>query len=575
MSVHWTDPPDRSQYYTPTASPFVSKLTTLAVRAHEAAPFDVLLSHYMEPYGIAGHLAAQITGVPHVTRMAGSDAGRLWHHPQLTDLYDHVLRSATVFITGGKVAARAQERGVDPARIAQSSGFVVPEELFKPVGPSLDLRALEAEIGPDLRRLLWGGFRYDRPYFGVCGKLGDNKGAFALLAALARLKRARLDVGLVVLGHGRPEIEQRFRDEARRLGVADRIRQLPFLPHWRVPAFLRSCLAVCCLEQDFPIEFHSPIIPREVLLCGTCLVASTEVLRKLPAPERLADGYNCVAIRDVNDIDELAGRLAAIVRDPAPAGAVGARGSAFARDLQKQLPFPRDLEHILTVAAKRRPLPTELRWMPAARRPDKADETADRFPLTRLVAKRLRRANGHSHGDATFTLTRARQVLAQLPGGSRNASLAAAVRTEIAIAGAENGIRRRSVGDSLFRWHNASWAFSRDAIADQVTRLRDDVRVLRFEFDVQALAKVRTAADFPAVLAPSRSHLAVAPDGHGGVSPFAIDAVTARILAASDGTRTAGAIADAVAGHQRRDILAWIERLFADGLIELRGKRPA
>ena len=67
----------------------------------------------------------------------------------------------------------------------------------------------------------------------------------------------------------------------------------------RVPEFLRGCLAVCCLEQDFPIGIHAPIIPREVLMSGTCLVGSTEVIRKLPSYERLPHGYGCVAIEDV------------------------------------------------------------------------------------------------------------------------------------------------------------------------------------------------------------------------------------------------------------------------------------
>ena len=86
-----------------------------------------------------------------------------------------------------------------------------------------------------------------------------------------------------------------------------------FAEDWRVPEFLRGCVAVCCLEQDFPIEFHTPIIPCEVLLCGTCLVASTEVIRKLPAYGRLPHGYGCVAIEDVNDIiADLEQALAAI-----------------------------------------------------------------------------------------------------------------------------------------------------------------------------------------------------------------------------------------------------------------------
>ena len=82
VTLHWTDPVDRSQHYIPMASPFVTKLAAIVARAHSHRPFDVIYSHYLEPYGVAGHLAAQMTGLPHVVRMAGSDAGRLWHHPQ-------------------------------------------------------------------------------------------------------------------------------------------------------------------------------------------------------------------------------------------------------------------------------------------------------------------------------------------------------------------------------------------------------------------------------------------------------------------------------------------------------------
>jgi glycosyltransferase involved in cell wall biosynthesis len=199
VTVHWTDPADDSQFHIPMASPFVSKLAAVAARVHTERPFDVILSYYMEPYGLAGHLAAQMTGAPHVARMAGSDAGRLWHHPQFEPLYDHVLRSADVVIAVGTVAERAVRRGVDPGRIASAGGFAVPEELFTPKGPRLDLARMRKEVAadPDLRDLQWGGFTGGRPYFGVYGKLGENKGSFALLAAMSRLKRAGLKFGLV------------------------------------------------------------------------------------------------------------------------------------------------------------------------------------------------------------------------------------------------------------------------------------------------------------------------------------------------------------------------------------------
>ena len=51
VTVHWTDPVDRSQSYIPMASPFVLKLTATAVRAHSERPFDVIYSHYLEPMG--------------------------------------------------------------------------------------------------------------------------------------------------------------------------------------------------------------------------------------------------------------------------------------------------------------------------------------------------------------------------------------------------------------------------------------------------------------------------------------------------------------------------------------------
>ena len=126
----------------------------------------------------------------------------------------------------------------------------------RPQGPALDLAGLRAEVGADrdLRDLMWGDFDGARPYFGIYGKLGEWKGIFALLEALAapqarrngrRTRRARARAA----GGG----ERRSVRGRARSGSQDRILQLPFLPHWRVPEFLRGCLAVCCLEQGFPI----------------------------------------------------------------------------------------------------------------------------------------------------------------------------------------------------------------------------------------------------------------------------------------------------------------------------------
>ena len=584
VKVHWTDPVDRSQSYIPMASPFVTKLAGVAARIHSEQPFDLILSHYIEPYGVAGHLAAEIAGVPHVVRMAGSDAGRLWYHPQLESLYDHVLRSAEIVVATGVVAERAISRGVNPIRIAPGGNFAVPEELFTPHGPEIDLEELkeEAELDPDMRDSLWGQFRTDRPYFGVCGKLGKNKGSFALLHALEKLKRNGVDVGLVALAHGRPEVEQEFRRRVCELDLADRVLQLPFLPHWRVPEFLRSCLAVCCLEQDFPIAFHTPIIPLEVLLCGKCLVGSTEIIRKLPRYERLPNGYGCVAIDDVNDIAALSTRLAAIVQDPAPAVAVGARGCAFAQDLQKDVDFPNTLERILETAASRQKI-----------LPKKHEQRADhvinttenrRFPLTRLAVDEIAKWAGvtdRHEVDGLIDLARANEVLAIIERGMREGrpglkSLASAVHVEIAIAAAESeqvNADHAAAFDPLFSLRMRRWGLMEGDFAVLLPVRDPRLRILKFNDNILEFRGVHTAAALPAEPNVGPSYVVAFAGEGGALDPLLVDHATARILELSDGKLTVGEICERLKSErvslEGQNELAWIKNLFVNGWVRL------
>jgi glycosyltransferase involved in cell wall biosynthesis len=593
VRVHWTDPVDRSQSHIPMASPFVSKLASIAGRIHAEHPFDVIFSHYLEPYGVAGYLAAQMTGAPHVVRMAGSDAGRLWHHPQLEPLYDHVLRCANRVVAVGAVADRAAARGVDPRRILPGGAYAIPEDDFSPEGPVLDVAAIrdEAGQGADLQGMLWGGFAGDKPHIGVYGKLGDNKGSFALLDALHRLKRDGHEVGLVALAHGRPDVERRFRERASDLGLAGNVLQIPFLPHWRVPEFLRSCLAVCCLEQDFPIGLHSPITPLEVLLCGTCLVASTEVIRKLPQWHRLPHGYGCVAVNDVNDVEELSGKLAAIVRHPQLAGAVGARGRSFAQECQQDTEFPDKLERILEAAAQRQALPPTL--------PDRdlhgPDAAApDRFPLTGMICAHLDAsaksplASDRNGAKGENDLDHARQVLTALKdaiagGKGELQRFVPAVEVEIRIAAEQASIEHADMearppggmpADALFRVDLADWALD-SATLGELTPVKDArLRILRFEHDISRFWGIGTIAEFPETPGPGPSYIVLS-DADTPGEPLLVDRFTARILELSDGTRTSDEIVrqlDKDFGRAKgADHLAWIEKLLVSGLIGVRG----
>jgi hypothetical protein len=347
---------------------------------------------------------------------------------------------------------------------------------------------------------------------------------------------------------------------------------------WHAPLWIRERL-----EQDFPIGLHSPIIPLEVLLCGACLIGSVEVIRKLPQWDRLPHGYGCVAVEDVNDVEDLSEKLAAIVRNPEPAATVGARGCRFARELQRDADFPQRLEQILQAAAQRR--------SPAAMNhellePDAARSQVPRFPLTEIAASAFAGSNGGApHSRGTIDLAAAQELLGSIEravaSGKRGLrSLAQAVHVEVAIAVAERecdeATRTRSMdaGDPLFRLRLRRWAVTESDLAKLVPIREPHLRVLRFDYDVSEFRNAKTLADFPRAASRHASAIVVfAGSGDERRDPLFIDGSTAKILELSDGSRTAAEIAGQLA-PRRGDTtdegeLKWIEKLFLCGLVGL------
>ncbi|MDF5753231.1 glycosyltransferase [Spongiactinospora sp. TRM90649] len=346
----------RRMDHIPQGNPFVSKLAGLAVQVVREFHCDVVVASYLEPYGVAGHLVGGWTGLPVLVQHAGSDLDRLMRIPELAATYQEVFRAARTVITKPALTGRFLGMGVRRRAIRMSPPYAVPP-CFGPDAEPLGA----AEIDELARSLPDGtppsGYDPALPTIGMYGKPGEFKGTFDLIAALGRVRESGRAFNLLLMaGRSRTGAVRAAVDEH---GLRDRTWLLPFLPHWQVPRLIRACTATCFLERDFPVVIHGPVVPREVLATGTCLVLSGDIHAKQGYRDELTDGHNVVLVPDPKDHDVLAARLTTLVDEPETARRIGRNGLSVAAGFPGFTPFGDAWEDLLTRAVTRDATPAE------------------------------------------------------------------------------------------------------------------------------------------------------------------------------------------------------------------------
>jgi hypothetical protein len=167
----------------PQSNPFVTKLSALAGEQIRRHGCEVVFSYYYEPYGIAAHLAATWTGVPHVVQHAGSDRGRLMSHPDTALAYREMLRRAEIVVTADRSLAGL---GIETHRFARVPGGFLPNGYFTPDGPALNVDTLLAAAADHPFVRTTAPWPVGLPAFGVIGKVGEAKGSRWMQPGLGR-----------------------------------------------------------------------------------------------------------------------------------------------------------------------------------------------------------------------------------------------------------------------------------------------------------------------------------------------------------------------------------------------------
>jgi glycosyltransferase involved in cell wall biosynthesis len=553
VSVHSSPPyTDATMFHVPVANPFVTKLAGLAAEVIAARDCAVVFADYFEPYGVAAWMASTWTNRPLVVTHAGSDLERLMRVPALAVTYKRVLRSADAVVTSPPLMRRFVGMGVPRARLAPRPQFPMPTGVFNPQAAPLDLTRLSAQPGT----VVGADFDPALPTVGFLGKIGEFKGTVDLIQTLGLLAQEGLAFNvLALIGVRAGDLLARHLTESR---LTDRTAVLPLAPHWRVPAFIRACTAVCFLERDFPIAIHGSKVPDEVLACGTCLIVSQEMASKrldLDSPE-LRGGV--VIVPDPKDHARLADALRPLLRDPEQAAAIGRRGHAATEALNDGETFVHSWEEILVRAGERRPAAGE--GGPSATdllSPFVLALVRERWPD--LVARLLdERAAGDPFAAAIEFCT---QAMTRLSGRQRSPGdrLEATVRYQRArLTASWDGGNAANAGLAPLD-HLGDRPLVPEIVLDLVPVRTPATQVERFDYDLSPVFSATAGTSPPetpqglATLAARRSIIVFHRTPNLKSCELQIDESTDELLARCDGRRTTRQVVRSLCEHFRLD----------------------
>jgi hypothetical protein len=522
-----------------------------------------------------------MTGRPHVIKHAGSDVGRLLMHPQMRGLYDHILAKATRIVTGGIMAKRFLESGIDRSQLFLEDDFRVPDSIFCPEGDVLDLTKLLTEAGDDLSlaSTLGAGVCLRSQVLGVYGKLGESKGTYDLLHAVKHLRKRGHALTLVVMGHGFQQTETEFRQRIVDLDLTDSVIQVPFVPHWRVPEFIRMCDAVCFLERDFPIGFHAPTVPREVFACAKCLIGSSEVLQRQIMAERLVHRFNCLAVRDVQDTEELADVITIGLGNRQHAEAIGRRGHEYSMLVERKSAFPRNYEQLFADAIKGHDDKGVLTSSAIA-------SANDRFMWTRRVVdclpteqrKTIDECAARYGSDDGWALSVYAGLLELIAKGElASGVLIDAVRMEMRLAGVHSAGVHSSEGkveDGLFRLEALEIPTFEEGMEKLYPILTNGLELDEYEFDVREMLSARVHGELPIWASRRHSCAVVVPAANERrCRIYWLSPPIQSLLELCDGTRSIGELKEIIgsrdSGPGHEDIGTIVMEFFRLGLIRL------
>lgn len=313
--IHNTDPFIEPSYI-PYAKPYAEKVASLAIDIIKEYELQLIDSWYILPYVISGFLAKTITGKPQVMRHAGSDMSRLLSSPYLGTLFTSIFEKVDKIITY-------------PSMRERFLSFGVPEEkLFLNTKVSVDTRAFNPAVNPIDLSLYTDKNIDGLPVITYIGKIGVTKGIYELAEAASQIKK---DFLLLFVSKGKGL--DKFKNTIERLGIQNKTLFINFVPPWKIPSIIKRSTCVVIPERDFPVVQHTPILPREVMAVGKCMILSDELYNKRRSAE-IQDEQNVLVVNPKN-IEQFKELLERVIKNPADAEKIGQQARLVSEKIER------------------------------------------------------------------------------------------------------------------------------------------------------------------------------------------------------------------------------------------------
>ena len=277
------------------------------IKRHEC---DLINSHYLLPYGVAGYLAKIITGRPLILRHAGSDISAVSSYESFHLIFQEIFNKADCILTHKTRIAFFNRLKISREKLFFGFSHGIDSKYFNPQVPAMDLNKYGLKIDAGL------------PIITYIGKIGRPKGIHELVEAASQIK----EDFLLLFVTGGPGLEQ-FKEYIKIFpSLKNKHHFLGFIPPWKIPSVLKSSRCLTQLERDFPIEHHFPVQPMEALAVGTCLMVSEEIYEKYKNLEGIEKEKNVLAVNPKNT-KELKNLLEKVIKNKKLAEDIGKEGA--------------------------------------------------------------------------------------------------------------------------------------------------------------------------------------------------------------------------------------------------------